>query len=408
MTELPAELTTGERIRILRERRGMTRPVVAGLVGRSSDWLKKIENNERPIRGVGMLIKLAQVLHVDDVSILTGTEISIPATGTGKVSHISVPKIRAVMHSVSFQPVPGVVTPPDVLKGLVEQAWRLWHTSAHQRTEVGAILPDLLRDAHASVRVHQGAEKRRAYSALADLYRLVQRMLAHISEPELYWLALDRARDASENADDPVSLALGAWTVSIGQRAAGFVDEAVRTAELGMDVVRPMLDAGGPEVLAAYGQLNLQAACTHGLDGVSGPAERFLAEAEHTARKLPTGYWHPQSAFAMSNVDVHAVSIGVGLQRPGEALIRAETIDPASVPSLERRSRLLLDIAYGYHQRKEMAAAVHYLGEAVAVTPEGIRYVPGARSLAAAMERTAVGPLKASAVALAESIGVAA
>ena len=37
MTELPEELTTGERIRILRERRGLSRAVLAGLVGRSSD-----------------------------------------------------------------------------------------------------------------------------------------------------------------------------------------------------------------------------------------------------------------------------------------------------------------------------------------------------------------------------------
>jgi hypothetical protein len=34
---------TGERIQILRERRGITRPVLAGLVGMSSSWLKGIE-----------------------------------------------------------------------------------------------------------------------------------------------------------------------------------------------------------------------------------------------------------------------------------------------------------------------------------------------------------------------------
>ncbi|GAA0660177.1 hypothetical protein GCM10010193_08880 [Kitasatospora atroaurantiaca] len=408
MSDLSAELTTGERIRAIRERRGMTRAVTAGLVGRSSDWLKKIELGERELHGVPMLLKLAQVLHVDDVKVLTGGDMSIPAADMGKVSHVSVPEIRSAMHTVSFLPAPPEVTAPSVLKGRVEQAWRLWHTSPEQRTAVGAILPDLIRAAHASVRYHQGSERRTAYAAMGDLYRLVQRMLAHISEPELYWMALDRARDASENADEPVSLALGAWTVSIGQRAAGFYEEAVKTAEMGMALVRPMLETGGADVLAAYGQLNLQAACTHGLDGQSGPAERYLAEAEETARKLPAGYWHAQSAFAMSNVDVHSVTIGVGLVKPGEALARAESIDPASIGSLERRSRLLLDIAYGHHLKKETAAAVHYLSEAVGVTNEGVKYVPNARTLAAALERSAKGPLKASAVALAESLGVAA
>ncbi|PYC87989.1 transcriptional regulator [Streptomyces tateyamensis] len=408
MTDLPAELTTGERIRHVRERRGMSRNVTAGLVGRSADWLKKIENGERELRGVTLLVKLAQVLHVDDVSVLTGDSVSIPTDQPGKVSHPAVVEIRKAMHSVSFQPAPEEPASAVALRGRVEQAWRLWHTSPNQRTEVGALLPDLLRETHGAVRAHQGTERRMSYAALADLYRLVQRMLAHISEPELYWLALDRARDASEQADDPVSLALGAWTVSIGQRAVGFVDEAVHTAELGMQLVRPLLDSGRSEILAAYGQLHLQAACTHGLDGVSGPAERHLDEAARIAALLPDGYWHAQSAFGTSNVAIYGVSIGVGLRRPGEALLRSEHIDPESIPSLERRSRLLLDIAFGYHQKKEITAAVHYLGEAIAVTPEGVRYVPGARTLAAALERKAVGPLRRAAVELAESIGVAA
>ncbi len=408
MSELPGELTTGERIRHLRERRGMSRPVAAGLVGRSAEWLKKIENGERPIRSVDMLVKLAQVLHVDDVKILTGGEISFPAADMGKVSHPAVPLIREAMHTVSFLPGPAEIAAPAVLKGRVQQAWMLWHTSTEQRTAVGAVLPDLIHAAHASVRAHHGAERRVAQAATGDLYRLVQRMLAHISEPELYWLALDRARSASEAADEPVSLALGAWTVSIGQRAAGFYEEAVRTAVLGMDVVRPLLAAGGTDALAAYGQLNLQAACTFGLDGRGGEAERHLAEAERVAELLPSGYWHPQSAFAMSNVNVHAVTVGVGLVKPGEALMRAERIDPASIGSLERRSRLLLDVAYGYHLKKETAAAVHFLTEATKVTGEGVRYVPNARTLAAQLERNAKGPLKPTAVALAESLGVAA
>ena len=406
MTELPEGLTTGERIRIVRERRGMTRAVCAGLVGRSPDWLKKIECGDRPLSNITMLVKLANVLHVDDVSTLTGG-VSYP-TMAGKISNECVPHIREAMHTVAFLPRPPEVPDPLALKGRVEQAWRLWHTSKHQRTEVGALLPSLIISAHACVKSNTGDAQRMAQAATGDLYRLVQRLLAHISEPELYWLALDRSRSASEAADDPVSLALGAWTVSIGQRAAGFMEDAVRTAELGMTVIRPHLADGGVDELAAYGQLNLQAATSMALDGRSGPAEGYLAEARRIAERLPAGYWHAQSAFAMSNVNVHSITIGVGLAKPGETLLAAEAIDPASVESRERRSRLLLDIAFGHHQKKETAAAVHYLGEAIKVTPEGVRYVPGARSLASAIEKSARGPLKASAVELAEALGVAA
>lgn len=90
----------------------------------------------------------------------------------------------------------------------------------------------------------------------------------------------------------------------------------------------------------------------------------------------------------------------------GEALRSAEGIAPESVPSLERRSRLFLDIAVGHRQRNEEAAAVHYLSVAHQTSPEAVRYVPMARSVARDLALSASGPLKADAVALADEIGV--
>jgi transcriptional regulator with XRE-family HTH domain len=89
--EMPAEFTTGERIRHLRERRGMTRVVLANLVGYSADWLKRIEAGQRGV-SIPALVRLAQVLHVDDLSVLIDGEIEIPsARGRG---HIIRPGMR--------------------------------------------------------------------------------------------------------------------------------------------------------------------------------------------------------------------------------------------------------------------------------------------------------------------------
>jgi transcriptional regulator with XRE-family HTH domain len=66
-------LTTGQRIRLRREARGMTRPVLAGLVGRSADWLKKIERGERQLNSLALLLQLAGALGVSDLADLTGT-----------------------------------------------------------------------------------------------------------------------------------------------------------------------------------------------------------------------------------------------------------------------------------------------------------------------------------------------
>ncbi|WP_431888755.1 helix-turn-helix domain-containing protein [Nocardiopsis alba] len=404
--ELPPDLTTGERIRLVRERRGLTRPVLAGLVGRSPDWLKKIENGDRPIRSITHLVRLATALHVSDVSVLTGDTLAIPTNPVGKVSHASVADVRAAMHGVSFAGTPTIgVESPERLRGRVDSAWRLWHTSAHQRTEAGALLPDLLRDAHACIRGHSGDERRAAHAATGDLYRLVQQYLAHICEPELYWLAVDRSRSHSEDADSPLSLASAAWSMAIGQRAAGYPDEAIRTDEAGMNLIRDRLDEG-PDYVGVYGALHLQAAVSAGYDGRSGEAARYLDEAAAIAARLPDGYSHPMSAFDAGNVAIHGVSVGVGLMTPGEALRAAADLEPGDVRSLERRSRLFLDLANGYVQRGESVAAVHYLRRAFTTSPEAVRYVPVARGVARDLVAKARGPLKSDAVALAEEIGV--
>ncbi|MGH3993314.1 MAG: helix-turn-helix domain-containing protein, partial [Pseudonocardiaceae bacterium] len=47
----------------------MGRPVLAGLVGYSADWLKRIEAGQRGV-SIPALLRLARVLRVDDLSVL--------------------------------------------------------------------------------------------------------------------------------------------------------------------------------------------------------------------------------------------------------------------------------------------------------------------------------------------------
>ena len=65
---------TGERIQILRERRG---PVLAGLVGMSASWLKGIERGTRLPPRLPLLVKLAEALAVGDVAVLAGIDMDM-------------------------------------------------------------------------------------------------------------------------------------------------------------------------------------------------------------------------------------------------------------------------------------------------------------------------------------------
>ncbi|WP_425563994.1 helix-turn-helix domain-containing protein [Nonomuraea longicatena] len=50
--EFPSGLPAGDRVRPIRERKGMSRPVLAGPVGMSPAWLWKIESGRRPIHSL--------------------------------------------------------------------------------------------------------------------------------------------------------------------------------------------------------------------------------------------------------------------------------------------------------------------------------------------------------------------
>jgi transcriptional regulator with XRE-family HTH domain len=230
---------------------------LAGLVGRSSDWLKKIETGTRQLNSLQMLVRIAQVLGVSDLAELTGADKPAPVEAWNTEAHHVVPAIRKAMRDVAF---PATVDPESVLSSAelqrhVHRLWLTWHTSPQQRTMVGDALPTLISQAHATVRAHQDVERRRAMSATGDLYRLVQRLLAHICEPEPHALAVERGRAMSEDADTPLSLALAAWSSSVALCASGHYDDAIRLADAGTLLLAPLLDEAGPTNSQVWGTI---------------------------------------------------------------------------------------------------------------------------------------------------------
>lgn len=378
---------TGERIRIIRERKGMSRPVLAGLVGRSTEWLKGIERGTRLPPRLPMLIRLTEILALGDVAILVGTDMdlggidSIPVSSFARIPHESIPAIREAVRAP-------LLTAPDhpvdlaALRSRTADAWRLWHTSATHRTDVGRILPALIFDVRAAVRVCDRPERRNANALLSDLWALVQHEIVWASEPELIWVVADRAMAAAQEADEPLALAGAAWTLAIVQRSGGDMDGAMELAVEAAELLRPRLEDGADEVRAMYGALQLHAATTAARAGREGDAWRYWDEGARVAERLPAGYHHPWTQFGTSNVELHAVSIGADLSKSATAKERAEQINPDTIPSRERRARLMVEIARTYHQRRDYAASLTWLGEAYAISHDSVHYSPTGRQMA--------------------------
>lgn len=402
------ELSTGERIRMLRESRGLTRVALAQMCGRGADWLKKIETGERELRSHDLLMRLGAALQLSDLSALTGSSGPAQPVPVGRLAHPVLPDVwAAVMNRpLSITPPAARYLNPAVLQGRVDQSWNLWHTSEHNRTEVGALLPDLIRDAEAAVRALDGAERRAALVALSDVYRLTGQATAYVAPAELAWVVADRALTAAQDADQPAAIAAAAWNLGNILRETSYPDEALRVVLDAADLIRPHLDDAPDDWKGIYGALQLHAAVTAARESRDGDAWRYWDKGDHVAKSLPATYVHPSTVFGRANVDFHAVSVACDLRKSARAIGLADDIDPDAMPSVERRARLWVEVARGHLQRGERTAALKVMTMAYDIGAETVAYTPSARSVAADLWRHAPRAMRPEASRLAELIGV--
>jgi transcriptional regulator with XRE-family HTH domain len=402
---------TGERIQILRERKGLSRPVLAGLVGMSASWLKGIEQGRRLPPRLPVLVKLAEALAVGDITVLVGTDMNIgsaeaiPVASFARIPHDAVPAIREAVRDpmLTVSSAPASI---DALTARVADAWTLWHTSRQHRTDVGRILPRLLTDARAAARSASGPQRRAASALLAEVYALVQHEIVWASEAELTWTVADRAMSAGQDADTPAALAGAAWTLGMVQRSAGDTDGALTLAAEGCTLLASRLEEGPDDLRGLAGALMLHAATTCARAGREGDAWRHWDQAGALAQQLPAGYHHPWTMFGTANIALHAVSINAELSKSRAAQNQAEQIDADEIPSRERRGRLGVEIARSYHQRRDYTAMLHWLEYAYQTAADSVHYSPAARQMAAEAVDHGGQLVSSRARALASSLGL--
>lgn len=376
-----AGLTFGERLKLHRERAGMSRPVLGGLVGRSAEWVKGLENNRLKMPRMPMLIHLAEALGVENLADLTGGQEPMRVRQFVIGEHPAVPAISDAVQRYRVVRPRDEAQPVDVLRARVDRAWRIWHQSPTRRTDVGELLPPLLTDAQDAATAHEGADRRAAHALLTDVYHLTQHALANAAEPEVLWVTVDRAMAAAQIADDPVTLAGAAWTVGMMLRHGGRHEEALALVHEAADILEPYLPDAPDDWRGMWGALQLHGASTAARAGAEGDAWAHWDRAATMARRLPPGYAHPWTMFGAANVELTGVSLTADLWKSREALRRAESIEPESIPSRERRGRLFVEMARGHHAVDDRIATTRLLHLACDQGIDAVRFSPAARSI---------------------------
>lgn len=395
----------GERIQIIRTRTGKSRAVVAGLVGRSEDWLRDVEKGRQGPPGLEMLLRLGQALGVRDLTEITGDHELLVGVSR-RAGHPVVPAIREAIESVDLSPAAPAIDPTE-LRARVDRAWRLWHTSPTPRADAGAMLPELIRDGRRALRTLDGTERRTAAAALSGAYALSEQVLAWVADAPLLWLAADRCMAAAEIADDPITLASASWVLGNVWRSTSREEDAYRLAQDAVALLEPRLD-GDQQAQALWGSCHLHSAITAARLGREGDALRSVDSAMGMARALPSGSAHPWTLFGVVNTEISAVSVMVEMRKSGGALEAASVVDPDAMPSVDRRARLWLELSRAYGQQKDWLGTLGALKTATAVSEESMRCHPLSRNLAAELVMHGGKIVEREARSLATRLGVTA
>ncbi|MFE5857880.1 helix-turn-helix domain-containing protein [Streptomyces sp. NPDC056500] len=368
-------LAFGQRLQILRTRRGVTREQLGGLLGRSGSWVKALETGRLKTPKLDVMLRLAEVLRVRDLSDLTGDQsIHVPLfTGPGH------PRLGAVKAAVDAL-TPGAdreAPSSEHLAARLAQAWSARHSSPKHREVVGALLPELLRDAQLAVRQADSVGDRRSTQAiLSEVYSLAQFFVAYQPDAALLWRVAERGMVAAQESEDPHSIGVAAWLCAQAHRDAGpaHFDAADMVTTQALDYLRPLLPDASDDVRAITGALVFEAGYTAARRADTGTAWRHWDEARRMAKRLPENYFHPVTSFGRTIIGAHAVTVAVELHQGGESVRQAAASDSAAIPSRPRRARHRIEQARGYQLDGQPDVALATLAQAHEAAPETIRY----------------------------------
>ena len=195
------------------------------------------------------------------------------------------------------------------------------------------------------------------------------------------WMAADRARVLAAGGGDPLAVGEAARNLAVLARKAGWHDQAASIALAA--AASPVLAGASPGLAAERGLLVQSAAYTaaragdrDGMRELTGKAAAIAASLGGRALLRDHG-----GGFSPGTVELHRISAENYAGDPGAAVAAAARIDPASLPTTERRARYWTDTARAYGNWGRREECVSALLAAERAAPEETHARPAIRDM---------------------------
>lgn len=374
MRGMTQHLTVGERVAWYRHRRGLSQEVLAGLVGRTSDWLGKAENNRIELDRLSVIRALAHALDVSIGDLIGEPTLLEWSNDSGRHT---VPALReALMDYRQLTPLLSAPTDgePPALANLRADVGEVW--DAYQASRFGFAtrqLPLLLADALVASRTYAGDEREEANALLALTYQGAAMVLGKLGENELAWMAADRGLAAAQQSGNNVITGSLFRSVTHCLLSTGRYETAVQLVGDAAGYLGPGLGEATPSYLSVYGTLFLTGAMAAARAEDRATTQDFLREAETTATRLGADANHMWTAFGPTNVAIHKVATAGELGDFQVASDLGPQIDTSGLP-VERRVRHDLEVARALTARNRTDEALAVVLDAEQMAPEQVRH----------------------------------
>ncbi|HEV2372121.1 MAG TPA: helix-turn-helix domain-containing protein [Streptosporangiaceae bacterium] len=364
--------------RIARARKLRESPLTqAGLAARvpcSKSLIAQVERGHKPATP-SLIAAVARALNVD-VTELTGQPYG---AGNGRPDriHAAIPQIRQAL--VYWDIAPALDGPPRPLAELARVTRRVGELRMQAGyTELGALLPGLIKELVVHAHTSDGAARERAFRLLADAYTAVDSMAYKLGYMDLFALAVERMSWAASQADDPLLRPVASMRRSSAFLATGEWDGGLRLLERAgrdLDDGRP----GDPATLSVLGTVHLRAAVMAARGGKAAPAWEHVGYARDISSRLGRDTRDYGLLFGPTNVAIHEVAIAVELGDADQAVRRGRDLAlPADLPR-ERSSHHYIDLSRAWLWQGNSVKALACVVEADRLAPQRTRYHPMAR-----------------------------